>query len=433
MNKLKKGLQLFLHIVPLTIRGILALIFSSLLIFYFAREYSDLIAAVLGGALFFLLVFCLVTLLISAPRLKNRLKVTNNDSNSNFISHSRNKTGFSLESFTIPSLFHISISRIFDNSEIIHDTHVLTGNFSLFGNTQTSRNIFMDTIKFPHRGEFISEGFLIKYGDVFGLTKRTWITSPPFSYRVSPPSIDTTPLNIMAASSQIGDTESSNDNKSGDLFDLRAYRPGDSLKRVLWKVFARSGELIVREPEPAIVPEGEVSIYIPALLHEDEVASAALTYMKFLESQNIILSASFPGMEEKTARSITTAENLCIDSASLLCKCKSKEEMLQMINLKSFIETFKNKNSKPERIVVFCSEAESSTLITQLCSVADKEGISLGFALVPKHDFEDKTLSSRLRLSLFRLNKPQIKQGLNTLPPNSLHEIEKVQIQSGYI
>lgn len=40
----------------------------------------------------------------------------------------------------------------------------------------------------------------------------------------------------------------------GDLFDMRPYAPGDPIRRVLWKVYARTHELLVRIPERAVAP-----------------------------------------------------------------------------------------------------------------------------------------------------------------------------------
>ncbi len=38
----------------------------------------------------------------------------------------------------------------------------------------------------------------------------------------------------------------------GDLIEMRHYRPGDPLKLVLWKQYARTGQLLVRQPENSI-------------------------------------------------------------------------------------------------------------------------------------------------------------------------------------
>lgn len=42
----------------------------------------------------------------------------------------------------------------------------------------------------------------------------------------------------------------------GDPFDVRKYVPGDDLRRLYWPLFAHSGNLFVRQPDPAPPPSG---------------------------------------------------------------------------------------------------------------------------------------------------------------------------------
>jgi len=153
--------------LPLTLRGVVALSFSALLIFYFAGKYSDLVAAILGAALLLLFIVCLSTLMFTTPIIKRRLVISSKDSGGRFISHMKNDSGFSLDGLHIPAFFYLKISRNFKNTGIIHDTHVFTGRFGTRGMADSSRSYFLDKIKFPYRGEYIADGFEVYYGDIF--------------------------------------------------------------------------------------------------------------------------------------------------------------------------------------------------------------------------------------------------------------------------
>lgn len=50
----------------------------------------------------------------------------------------------------------------------------------------------------------------------------------------------------------------------GDLIEMRRYVPGDPLKLVLWKVYARTGKMLVRVPERAVSPSDRMMIYLVA-------------------------------------------------------------------------------------------------------------------------------------------------------------------------
>jgi hypothetical protein len=61
----------------------------------------------------------------------------------------------------------------------------------------------------------------------------------------------------------------------GDLVEMRRYAPGDPMKWVLWKTFARSRTLMVRAPERALEPATRTLAYMVAG-EGDEPAAALL-------------------------------------------------------------------------------------------------------------------------------------------------------------
>jgi hypothetical protein len=48
----------------------------------------------------------------------------------------------------------------------------------------------------------------------------------------------------------------------GDRIDMRMYAPGDPIRYVLWKIYARTGELLVRTPELALEPVKKMLVYL---------------------------------------------------------------------------------------------------------------------------------------------------------------------------
>ena len=61
----------------------------------------------------------------------------------------------------------------------------------------------------------------------------------------------------------------------GDLIDMRRYAMGDPMKRILWKVYARSRTLMVRLPERAISPTERTLAYLCAGPGDEAAASIA--------------------------------------------------------------------------------------------------------------------------------------------------------------
>jgi uncharacterized protein (DUF58 family) len=103
----------------------------------------------------------------------------------------------------------------------------------------------------------------------------------------------------------------------GGPFDMRHYSPGDPIRFVLWKVFAKSRELLVRTPERALAPARQTAAYL-VTGHADEaaagaarlaVAAGALGSGWTLGADGCPEAASTPGMAlDVLTRSAATAE-----------------------------------------------------------------------------------------------------------------------------
>jgi hypothetical protein len=61
----------------------------------------------------------------------------------------------------------------------------------------------------------------------------------------------------------------------GDLADIRRYAPGDPLKRILWKPFARTRQVLVRMPERAVAPTNKTHYYFVAGEGDEATAGVA--------------------------------------------------------------------------------------------------------------------------------------------------------------
>jgi hypothetical protein len=61
----------------------------------------------------------------------------------------------------------------------------------------------------------------------------------------------------------------------GDRVDYRRYGPGDPLKTILWKTFARTRQVMVRTPERAIAPAQRTVVYLVAAPWDEPAAAAA--------------------------------------------------------------------------------------------------------------------------------------------------------------
>jgi hypothetical protein len=112
----------------------------------------------------------------------------------------------------------------------------------------------------------------VEIGDAFALTKIAFPYRETRSVRAVP---NTGALERIRLSRSIAAGEDTYDPEGaaeGERIDLREYAPGDPIRFILWKVFAKTRQLVVRTPERAISPARRAFAYVVAG-HGDEPAA----------------------------------------------------------------------------------------------------------------------------------------------------------------
>jgi hypothetical protein len=111
--------------------------------------------------------------------------------------------------------------------------------------------------------------------DVFGLA-RFWVRRrQEQALTVKPNSGQVNQFQLVAQHVN-GDEMGHPEGKAGgDLIEMRPYAPGDPLKLVLWKVYARTGRMLVRMPETAISPTQRTLAYLVAAEGDEPAAGIA--------------------------------------------------------------------------------------------------------------------------------------------------------------
>jgi hypothetical protein len=115
----------------------------------------------------------------------------------------------------------------------------------------------------------------VTVGDVFGLARISFRLRSPQPLRVLPGCGKTRSISLLQQAVS-GDTLAHPEGEpAGDLIEQRRYVPGDPLKLVLWKVFARTGRMLVRQPERAISHSQQTLAYFVAADGDEPSAGIA--------------------------------------------------------------------------------------------------------------------------------------------------------------
>jgi hypothetical protein len=164
------------------------------------------------------------------------------------------------------------------------------------------------------RGRHASICRRVTVEDVFGLSslsiEQTW--QAPF--RVVPVGAPLSAHFVLSRAS--GEAWSHPSGKpEGDLIEMRAYAPGDSIRHVLWKTFARSRRLLVRVPERAVAPQPLSVAFLIAGEHDEPTAGVARVFVEHgLLGPDFIFAAD--GAPRPTTRTPEAIEQI-IDSITV--------------------------------------------------------------------------------------------------------------------
>jgi uncharacterized protein (DUF58 family) len=121
--------------------------------------------------------------------------------------------------------------------------------------------------------ESVRRRFVVE--DAFGLTRLELLREARLPLQVTPwaGALDRAPmLRALAAGEELAHPAG---DPLGDRVDLRRYVHGDPLKLALWKVYARTRQLMVRTPERALAPALRVVAYLPSARGDEAAAAAA--------------------------------------------------------------------------------------------------------------------------------------------------------------
>lgn len=114
-----------------------------------------------------------------------------------------------------------------------------------------------------------------RVGDAFGLTRIRWEREEAASFVVLPATRGLRRLVWLRALASGEGMPHPAGRPEGDRMEMRRYVPGDSVRHILWKTFARSRQLEVRTPERSVHRARRTLAYLVAGADDEAAAAAA--------------------------------------------------------------------------------------------------------------------------------------------------------------
>ena len=243
----------FIGWLPFSLGGAVFLVLSWIALQWFGIDRSDLVMVVVGGVGLALCVLGLFLTLFSGIYIYWKLKSTERKLALVAMVDQSIKTEFQLRlPWWLPL---IQIKWGWKNS-----------NFYI---TQEGGIEKMVPLR---RGEWekIEREFFV--GDAFGICQIRFVLPQQCTISIVPNTKDLMVPQIVEGLQGGADIEHPFGKPQGDRLDIRNYAQGDPVRYILWKVYARTGELVVRTPERAYQPTKKMMAYL-IVSTEDKVAS----------------------------------------------------------------------------------------------------------------------------------------------------------------
>jgi len=250
---------------PLTPSGVLLATVGALIYFVFAEKEADFVLLGFGITAMALVALSLLAVLVNLGVL--------------LVSLRKKPVGLP-ESLTVgvetETTFRCSRFRLLAVSEVSFDWVVPA---AIAVRLVRDGAYFRELVTPLERGRFTSIVRRFSIHDVFGFAtlrfRRRWETT----LRIQPvPGRADVTLAIRRATDD-GYSHPSGQ-PLGELVEMRRYAAGDPMRHILWKVFARSRKLMVREPERAIAPKPAMVGFFVAGANDEPSASTARLFLE---------------------------------------------------------------------------------------------------------------------------------------------------------
>lgn len=247
--------------IPLTWQGFLLLIGSGLVVYYLGVMSEDWVLLVVGMFGVVMPILSAITVGIAALWTRHQLKSLNAIPNKRALQTDTAHpvlTDFRLPRFTMPFLDFLPTWETPDAS--VEDL-ILSAERT-------------EQVAFERRGFHNAIVRRFYLSDLFGLAEVRWRMTEERTVEIWP---HTHPHQAPFARAFIEGSERfvPNRPRRGDYVDIRAYSPGDPVRLIHWKLFARSNEPFVRTPEPSASFEHQILAYLATDPHDRLAAQAA--------------------------------------------------------------------------------------------------------------------------------------------------------------
>lgn len=245
---------------PLTLKGVLLAGGSALVLARYGLAKIDLLLLVVGGVGLAIAALAVLVVVPAALVLMLALRRPPEGDPITLTTGVPTRTGFSIRDVWFVPLLTIEWTWLVPDAEV---------------RTDTEKGRRREWIR-PRRRALLTEvvrRFVVR--DAWGIAEISFTRKEPRNVRVVPAIGALKNVPVVRALAGGDDFYDPLGAPQGDRADMRAYGPGDPVRLIVWKVYAKSRDLVVRTPERARSPTQKTVAFVVAGPGDEPAAGAA--------------------------------------------------------------------------------------------------------------------------------------------------------------
>lgn len=252
---------------PLTLQGVITLSLAALTLSVYGYGSMDLVVFSLAICALAIVIFSLFCTVIGGLFIQRRVqKILQQQAGSsrliNLEAGYPNETGFCLPTLNYFPLVKLSWRIVFPDW---FETRI-----------RMSPDMSSTEEVIPHkrcRTSRITRRFVVS--DVLGFCRYSWVQDQQAECMALPQTNSVKPLPLLRSLTPEDGIPNPSGDPDGDRMDIRPYVPGDSVRNIMWKVYARTRQLNVKLPEKSVFQSNRTIAYLLSSPNDEAAAAVA--------------------------------------------------------------------------------------------------------------------------------------------------------------
>jgi len=251
---------------PLTLQGLITLLLSAYALRVYGYGAMDLVVFSLAICALSILIFSLFCSVGSGLFIQRRVRA-NFDQLANKTEPINVEAGYPNETgFTLPALRYFPLVKL--------SWRVAYPDFVETRIRIAADGALVEEIVPEKRCKTERLSRLFTVSDVLGFCRYSWLQNQTVSCTALPKTNSVKPLPLLRSLTAEDGIPNPSGDPDGDRMEIRPYVPGDSVRNIMWKVYARNRQLNVRLAEKSVFHSNRTVAYL--LSSDNDEAAAAV-------------------------------------------------------------------------------------------------------------------------------------------------------------